>query len=190
MRAAILTAAFLLIFSSLAPAEEAQTARALMEAGIGYLKAGEPDKAADRFRDAIRLTPNNPDSHLQLGFSLQKLGKYREALGAYQDALALDARHPYAAEAHYNMGVSCDELGEGKNALGHMKPTAPTTAGFTGSAATSSSCPKNIPKDPHRPTNYPLHGEKIPMTSKLEFHLCAGNSRDPRITRSTARKSP
>jgi len=121
MRAAILTAAFLLIFSSLAPAEEAQTARALMEAGIGFLKAGEPDKAADRFRDAIRLTPNNPDSHLQLGFSLQKLGKYREAIGAYQDALALDARHPYAAEAHYNMGVSCDELGEGKNALGHMK---------------------------------------------------------------------
>ncbi|UCD11875.1 MAG: tetratricopeptide repeat protein [Nitrospinaceae bacterium] len=122
MKAAILTAAFLLsLLPGTALGEEAQTGRALMDAGIAHLKAGEPEKAALRFQEAVHLMPNNPDGHLQLGFSLQKLGKFREAIASYQGALSLNARHRYAPEAYFNMGVSSDELGEGENALGYMK---------------------------------------------------------------------
>ena len=102
-------------------AEEAVSGHAQMDAGVAHMKAGEPEKAAERFREAIRLAPNNPDGHLQLGFSLQKMGQYQQAIDAYKGALELDQRHPYAPEAYYNMGISSDALGDGKNAVGYMK---------------------------------------------------------------------
>ncbi len=114
------------LFTSLAflvepQAEVLEDTKKFIDAGVRFQKSGDHQKAADQFKQAIRNQPGYPDSYLQLGFSLQTLKKYRQAISAYKTGLGINNRHPYAPEAYYNMGVSSDELGEGPDAIDHMK---------------------------------------------------------------------
>src|SRR6185369_10832047 len=56
-----------------------EAARALM--------AGKPDQALERANDAIAATPRSPWAHYQKGSALAALGRWAEAVSAYDQAL-------------------------------------------------------------------------------------------------------
>ena len=102
-------------------AEIREETRDLIEKGLEYKNADRHEKAVALFRQAIRSDPEYPDSYLQLGFSLQQLQRYREAMEAYESGLKLAPSHHHAAEAYYNMSAASDELGDGEKAIAYLK---------------------------------------------------------------------
>jgi len=51
------------------------------------LMAGDTEKAIEHLQWVLRLSPNDPETHLNLARSLVTEGKVREAISHYQDAL-------------------------------------------------------------------------------------------------------
>ncbi len=69
--------------------------------GAEYYSAGNYEKARVEFRNALQITPNDPDARFQNGRVLEKLQKFREAAQFYQGAI--DAR-PDFPEARAALG--------------------------------------------------------------------------------------
>lgn len=69
---------------------------------------GQIDDALQAAQQVVRLDPQAPDAHSNLGVMLQSLGRLGEAEAAYRRALALQ---PEFAEAHNNLGNTLNELG-------------------------------------------------------------------------------
>lgn len=102
-------------------AEIREETRELIEKGLEYKNAGQQEKAVELFQQAIRSDPEYADGYLQLGFSLQQLKHYREAITAYESGLKLNPQHPHAAEAYYNISAAADHLGDGEKAIACLK---------------------------------------------------------------------
>lgn len=51
----------------------------------------------------VKETPNNPDSHIDLGWALYQKGQYNEALAEYKKATVLDDKNP---RAYLNLGIT------------------------------------------------------------------------------------
>jgi len=79
-----------------APAAPAPTAERYYNEGLEHQKRKDFARAARAFQDAVRLREAFPEAWNGLGFALRQQGKYPEALGAYERALAL---RPNYAEA-------------------------------------------------------------------------------------------
>ncbi len=99
---------------------------------LALAELGQVDKAALHFRKSLKLEPK-AEIYSDLGFVLDRQGKYEEAVENYDKALALD---PNCASAHFNLAVSLlrrDELDESaahyKEAL-RVKPNAATHNGL------------------------------------------------------------
>jgi Flp pilus assembly protein TadD len=75
-------------------AYHAQTANRL-------LKAGQPAEAAEAFRSALRLAPNESDLHNDLGVALERQGKQEEAVASFEKAIQLKADN---TNALHNLG--------------------------------------------------------------------------------------
>ena len=73
------------------------------ETALAHHRAGRMAEAAAAYREAIRLQPDDADSHNNLGTVLKEQGRLDEAIACYRQALAL---LPDAAEPHYNLGVA------------------------------------------------------------------------------------
>ena len=73
--------------------------------------------AADAYRQAIRLAPENPRAHSNLGGLLAQLGKDDEAREHLSDALAID---PADAQAHINLGLLLAPI-DSADALVHLE---------------------------------------------------------------------
>jgi serine/threonine-protein kinase len=58
-------------------------------------------EAAVAYREALRLKPNFPEAHSNLGAALSDQGKYAEAEAEYREGLRLRPNYP---EAHNNLG--------------------------------------------------------------------------------------
>ena len=56
----------------------------------GYLHAGQPESAADEYREAIRLRPDYSAAHRGLGRALERAGLIAEVRAAYQQGLEVD----------------------------------------------------------------------------------------------------
>ena len=52
------------------------------------------DEAIRHYREALRLTPGNPQIHSNLGDALVKQGQTAEAVRCYQEALRLNPGDP------------------------------------------------------------------------------------------------
>jgi len=61
-------------------------------AGV-YLDAGQPENAADEYREAIRLKPDYSAAHRGLGRALERAGRIGEARAAYQQGLEVATRN-------------------------------------------------------------------------------------------------
>src|SRR5437764_11882286 len=78
-----------------------QSALARNTEGLELLREGDPGKAAEKFRNALKLDPTFADAHLNLGSVLLQSGSTDAAIGEFQAAIRLQ---PRAAEAHLNLG--------------------------------------------------------------------------------------
>ena len=62
----------------------------LIRKGDRYGTLSEFEKAVETYKDAIKLDENWSLAHYGLGVTLQQMGKYGEAIKAYQRALKAD----------------------------------------------------------------------------------------------------
>jgi tetratricopeptide (TPR) repeat protein len=60
--------------------------------GKALLARGRYLDAAHHYRELVSQYPGWVDAHLGLGYSLERLGRYKEAMASYEQALRLDAR--------------------------------------------------------------------------------------------------
>lgn len=77
---------------------------ALLNLGILQAKAGKLDAAEQSLKGAIERNASAAAFN-QLGIVYRRLGRFKEADAAYQQALQID---PAYANAHLNLGVLCD----------------------------------------------------------------------------------
>ena len=77
----------------------ANVAQANFAAGARLLEQSRFNEAADRFREGLQLRPDNALAHAYLGIAQASLGRYREALGSFDEALRLDPRQDLAQRA-------------------------------------------------------------------------------------------
>ena len=84
--------------------------------GLALNQSGDSQSAMVAYRTAIRLDPDDPSPHVNLGLiSMQQLGKADEAEREFRQALALAPRD-LAAMA--NLGLALQDLGRHDEALG------------------------------------------------------------------------
>jgi Flp pilus assembly protein TadD len=57
-----------------------------------YLDAGQPENAAEEYREAIRLKPDYSAAHRGLGRALERAGRLAEARAAYEQGLEVATR--------------------------------------------------------------------------------------------------
>jgi len=67
--------------------------------------------------EKVRLEPDNPQGHFELGTEHEQRGQYSQAIEAFQHALKLS---PRSAETHYNLGVLYETTDSGRKAIFHM----------------------------------------------------------------------
>jgi len=65
-----------------------------------YLERKWYDKAAEVFKQAIRISPDFTDAHDSLGEAYFRMGKYEEAAAAFRKALDLQPNHKHATQRY------------------------------------------------------------------------------------------
>jgi Flp pilus assembly protein TadD len=63
------------------------------------VEQGRVADAVAEYQEAIRLQPDNPEAHCNLGLSLQRLNRVAEARQHFEEALRLRPGHPEARRA-------------------------------------------------------------------------------------------
>lgn len=79
------------------------------ERGVLLFMQGEMERAGREFREAIRLSPNDPLPHNNLGMVLHAQGDLSGATGEFLSALALNPRY---AAARSNLGFALFDRGD------------------------------------------------------------------------------
>jgi tetratricopeptide (TPR) repeat protein len=92
--------------------------QALLEQGEKFYKAGDYEKAAETFKQAIRLKPDFAEAHACLGAVYLVLGRNQEAVDHLKQAILLK---PDLAEAHTDLGAVYYGLGRYQKAIEPLK---------------------------------------------------------------------
>ena len=95
------------------PLDPAQ-ADARYRLGFDHLVQGQLDEAIACFRQVLRVRPDMPAAHGNLGAALQLQGRLQEAVASFEQAIRCN---PDVVETHYNMGVALRDLGEWERGL-------------------------------------------------------------------------
>ena len=74
---------------------------------------GQPEKALESFKAALKLAPGHPQILLQLGNAYSAMTRYEEAAAQFTASLKSDPNQP---AAHYNLGNALRELGRPQQA--------------------------------------------------------------------------
>jgi protein O-GlcNAc transferase len=74
---------------------------------------GQPEKALESFKAALKLAPGHPQILLQLGNAYSAMARYEEAAAQFSASLKNDPNQP---AAHYNLGNALRELGRPQQA--------------------------------------------------------------------------
>jgi tetratricopeptide (TPR) repeat protein len=84
--------------------------------------------AARRFQIAVENNPALYQAHSDLGYSLRRLGRYDEALAAYDRALALNPNYPQALEYRGEAYLGLDRFAEARDAYARLMAVSPEHA--------------------------------------------------------------
>jgi protein O-GlcNAc transferase len=93
--------------------------------GLVLAEQGRPTEAAAYFEEALRLWPDYPEVHANLGDVLKDMGRFADAETRYREAMRL---LPSLLNAHNNLGVLLNEQRRFSEALAcydralHLKP--------------------------------------------------------------------
>lgn len=98
-------------------ARDPAMADAHVNLGRLYHLAGERGRAEAHYRDAVRLSPDDPVPHFNLGVLMEEQGRREEAAHAYLQAVSRD---PDFADAHCNLGLLLESLGRRQEAARHL----------------------------------------------------------------------
>ena len=99
--------------------------------GILYSKMGDYAKAADRLEAASNILPDFPDAYVGLGAALERIGKPKQALVAFENAREKGAA---SAELYYNIGLTMAQLGHFKKALAAFETALSIDSSFSPAA--------------------------------------------------------
>ena len=88
-----------------------------LEAAEKAIKAGNYNRAIELLQKVVADDSQNADAWNYLGFSQRKLKKFDQALGAYQEALAIGPEHLGANEYLGELYLQTDNLAKAKERL-------------------------------------------------------------------------
>jgi tetratricopeptide (TPR) repeat protein len=95
-----------------------ERARKLQEEGRDAERAGDWEKAAGRYREAMALRPGVPEVRHALGVALLRSGRLEESLQLRAEGSLL---HPYDADTRYAYGAALRESGDLAGALQELE---------------------------------------------------------------------
>jgi protein O-mannosyl-transferase len=104
--------------------------------GVILMSTGRETEAAAEFGAAVRLAPDDPDYHVNLGLALSHMpGRMADAIAEYQTALRID---PHLPAAHLNLGLADssmpgrlqDAIAEYRQAIGEYQTAAQSEPGM------------------------------------------------------------
>ncbi|MFH1043890.1 MAG: tetratricopeptide repeat protein [Pseudomonadota bacterium] len=81
---------------------------------------GDHARAAELFKKALNLEPDNAGARYNLAMALAQQGRPAEAIAGFQSLLALD---PNNADAHYNFAMALARSAQWDEALRHLRRT-------------------------------------------------------------------
>lgn len=101
-------------------AKQARMAQIKMrfEQAVVMLHAKQYEHAATALHRVLELSPNLVDAHVNMGFALFGLKRYKEAESFFNTATNL---RPYQANAYWGLAVTLEEMGDLRGALGAMR---------------------------------------------------------------------
>lgn len=79
---------------------------------VSLLEEDAPDRlgeALEHLQASLRINPNNPETHNNMGGALQQVGRFKDAIAEHQLALRLD---PQLWRAALALGVAHEQLGQ------------------------------------------------------------------------------
>jgi Flp pilus assembly protein TadD len=109
-------------------AAAAQEARRLAEMAARHLRAREYDLAEARFRDGLKLVPNDPDLLSGLGGVLYRMEHFDEAATQFASALLAEPDHIGALEGYALVDATQRRYPEARKRLGQLLRIQPRSA--------------------------------------------------------------
>ena len=95
-------------------------AEELLEVGLSYMRINRHEQAADAFERVARFTDDErleQEARVNKGVAHAELEEYDPAIGAYREALDIDADDGHSASARTNLAYALYESGQGEQAL-------------------------------------------------------------------------
>lgn len=112
-------------------AREPEHLAALSMLGLLAMQSANYALSVSLFERATKVAPGVAALHSNLGESLRRLGRRREALSAFRRALELSPELP---ELHYNLGLTLEQLGELEPAASAYRAALRLKPDFEGAA--------------------------------------------------------
>lgn len=100
----------------------------LRSQAASFLSQGRLSLAGARLQDALELTPDNPDLHVDFGSILFRARQYDQAAGRFQRALETSPNHLGAIEGLALVAVNQKRYPEARSHLEHMLKLHPNVA--------------------------------------------------------------
>ena len=86
--------------------------------GLVFSQEGRTDEAISEYRQALKLNPDDADTHYNLANALYRKGLLDEAIGQYQESLKLN---PNDAGGHNNLGIVLFQKGRRPEAIAQFQ---------------------------------------------------------------------
>ena len=96
---------------------------ALLKAGSAFLAKGKYAEAASQYEAALKITPEDEDSHYNLGIAYAALGRTNDAIAQYEAALK---DFPDYVSVHNNLGNLLLHLGRVDEAIAQFRASLET----------------------------------------------------------------
>jgi tetratricopeptide (TPR) repeat protein len=82
--------------------------------GVALFKKGRIPEAIEYYQQALRLKPDYPEAHNNLGSALVDVGRLQEAIEQFKQSLRLN---PDFAEAYFNLALAYAKIGRSAEAI-------------------------------------------------------------------------